>query len=60
MIGFYDVFFHIFQYDAVQIGKTGGGGEYAPQTGFGWTNGFVIQLLGTYPEKLSPTASKTC
>nr|XP_018912088.1 PREDICTED: trehalase-like [Bemisia tabaci] len=59
-VGHKNTTFMFEKYDAVQIGKTGGGGEYAPQTGFGWTNGFVIQLLGTYPEKLSPTASKTC
>nr|XP_018912029.1 PREDICTED: trehalase-like [Bemisia tabaci] len=48
------------KYDAIEIGTTGGGGEYAPQTGFGWTNGYVIQLLGRYYDLLSPDAAKTC
>ena len=26
-------------------GKPGGGGEYEPQVGFGWTNGVVLRLL---------------
>ena len=26
-------------------GREGGGGEYAPQVGFGWTNGALLALL---------------
>lgn len=37
-------------------GERGGGGEYLPQTGFGWTNGTVLNLLrkygSAYSEKL--------
>ncbi|GAB2300252.1 hypothetical protein Dimus_034288 [Dionaea muscipula] len=33
------------KYDVQQCGKYGGGGEYTPQTGFGWTNGVVLALL---------------
>lgn len=29
-------------------GETGSGGEYAPQTGFGWTNGVVFELLNRW------------
>jgi alpha,alpha-trehalase len=28
----------------------GGGGEYATQIGFGWTNGVFLQLLSLYPD----------
>ncbi|GAB4834614.1 hypothetical protein Ancab_032877 [Ancistrocladus abbreviatus] len=33
------------KYDVEQCGEYGGGGEYQPQTGFGWTNGVVLALL---------------
>ena len=33
------------KYDALSPGSCGGGGEYVPQTGFGWTNGVVLDLL---------------
>ena len=33
------------KYDAYVIGKGGGGGEYIPQVGFGWTNGVALVLL---------------
>ncbi|XP_022159986.1 trehalase-like isoform X2 [Myzus persicae] len=33
------------KYDVLASGETGGGGEYTPQTGFGWTNGLVFELL---------------
>ncbi len=29
---------------------SGGGGEYATQIGFGWTNGVLLQLLSLYPQ----------
>ncbi|RBK89926.1 hypothetical protein BRN38_24405, partial [Xanthomonas oryzae pv. oryzae] len=29
----------------------GGGGEYALQDGFGWTNGVTLMLLNLYPGK---------
>lgn len=31
-------------------GKRGVGGEYSPQTGFGWTNGAVLWLMSKYVE----------
>ena len=33
------------KYNAEIPGQYGGGGEYTPQTGFGWTNGVVLRLL---------------
>ncbi|CAL5013388.1 unnamed protein product [Urochloa decumbens] len=33
------------KYDVEACGKSGGGGEYKPQTGFGWTNGVVLSFL---------------
>ena len=36
------------KYDATRPGERGGGGEYVPQVGFGWTNGVVLSLLQRY------------
>ncbi|XP_022911040.2 trehalase-like [Onthophagus taurus] len=36
------------KYDAVQQGQYGGGGEYQVQTGFGWTNGVVLEFIDLY------------
>lgn len=36
------------KYDATSCGRIGGGGEYNPQTGFGWSNGVVLSLLHKY------------
>ncbi|KAL5551550.1 hypothetical protein UlMin_001726 [Ulmus minor] len=33
------------KYNVEKIGDFGGGGEYVPQTGFGWSNGVVLALL---------------
>lgn len=33
------------KYDAYVPGQYGGGGEYVPQSGFGWTNGAALELL---------------
>jgi alpha,alpha-trehalase len=33
------------KYDARGGGREGAGGEYAPQVGFGWTNGALLSLL---------------
>lgn len=33
------------KYNVKKCGDSGGGGEYVPQTGFGWTNGVVLALL---------------
>jgi len=33
------------KYNARVPGEWGGGGEYSPQVGFGWSNGVVLDLL---------------
>jgi alpha,alpha-trehalase len=33
------------KYDVVNISKPAGGGEYATQDGFGWTNGVYLEML---------------
>ncbi|KAL7100380.1 hypothetical protein ACP275_09G142400 [Erythranthe tilingii] len=33
------------KYDVQKCGAYGGGGEYIPQTGFGWSNGVVLAFL---------------
>uniref|UniRef100_A0A803R6S8 Trehalase n=1 Tax=Cannabis sativa TaxID=3483 RepID=A0A803R6S8_CANSA len=43
------------KYNVEKCGFFGGGGEYVPQTGFGWSNGVVLTLLEEFgwPEDLS-------
>jgi alpha,alpha-trehalase len=36
------------KYDSEEIGVAGGGGEYTVQTGFGWSNGVLLELLNRY------------
>jgi alpha,alpha-trehalase len=36
------------KYDADQLGRRGAGGEYAPQDGFGWTNGAAMVMAGRF------------
>ncbi|KAK5639249.1 hypothetical protein RI129_011741 [Pyrocoelia pectoralis] len=36
------------KYDATVAGKSGGGGEYNTQWGFGWTNGVVLDFLDKF------------
>eukprot|EP00605_Chrysophyceae_sp_TOSAG23-4_P000626 GSChrysophyteH1.ASY1.ANO1.705.1 assembled CDS len=33
------------KYDSRELGKGGGGGEYVPQVGFGWTNAVALLML---------------
>lgn len=40
------------QYDALRLGGSGGGGEYVPQTGFGWTNGLCMDFFHTWGDQL--------
>ncbi|KAG9154996.1 hypothetical protein Leryth_012181 [Lithospermum erythrorhizon] len=42
------------KYDVEKCGNSGGGGEYVPQTGFGWSNGVVLAFLEEFgwPEDL--------
>ncbi|PWA88807.1 hypothetical protein CTI12_AA118820 [Artemisia annua] len=44
------------KYDVIKCGDFGGGGEYVPQTGFGWSNGVVLAFLEEFgwAEDLSP------
>jgi alpha,alpha-trehalase len=37
------------KYDVVTTGRSGGGGEYPSQDGFGWTNGVMRRLIELYP-----------
>jgi len=37
------------KYNVEQPGRLGGGGEYAVQDGFGWTNGVLLQLMERVP-----------
>ncbi|TKR96298.1 hypothetical protein L596_010340 [Steinernema carpocapsae] len=39
--------------------SAGSGGEYEVQTGFGWTNGVILDLLDKYGDKMHSTASKS-
>jgi alpha,alpha-trehalase len=45
------------KYNVVITGRSGGGGEYPLQDGFGWTNGVMRKLITLYPadsELMSP------
>jgi alpha,alpha-trehalase len=37
------------KYDVINTGRSGGGGEYPLQDGFGWTNGVMRRLMALYP-----------
>eukprot|EP01139_Manchomonas_bermudensis_P012063 Amastigsp_a345351_13.p1 type:complete len:598 gc:universal Amastigsp_a345351_13:72-1865(+) len=45
------------KYDARAFGQPGGLGEYAPQSGFGWTNGVVLDLLARFPDTVRVTSA---
>jgi len=36
------------KYNATRVGSPGGGGEYAVDIGFGWTNGVMLYLINKY------------
>eukprot|EP00216_Chloropicon_sp_CCMP2111_P003825 CAMPEP_0198237442 /NCGR_PEP_ID=MMETSP1446-20131203/3294_1 /TAXON_ID=1461542 ORGANISM="Unidentified sp, Strain CCMP2111" /NCGR_SAMPLE_ID=MMETSP1446 /ASSEMBLY_ACC=CAM_ASM_001112 /LENGTH=634 /DNA_ID=CAMNT_0043919609 /DNA_START=207 /DNA_END=2114 /DNA_ORIENTATION=- len=40
------------KYNAVYIGEIGKGGEYEPQTGFGWTNGVCLAFIDMFGDTL--------
>nr|XP_029716844.1 trehalase isoform X4 [Aedes albopictus] len=46
------------KYSAVELGGHGGGGEYEVQTGFGWSNGAVMDLMNKYGDRLTTDDSK--
>ncbi len=41
------------KYDVRGPGAVGGGGEYRPQVGFGWSNGVLLGFLDAYGELLA-------
>jgi alpha,alpha-trehalase len=44
----------------VVSGRSGGGGEYPLQDGFGWTNGVMRKLMVMYPEDADLTTPSRC
>lgn len=40
------------KYNCKKLGITGDGGEYEPQTGFGWTNGTILSFINHFGDKL--------
>jgi alpha,alpha-trehalase len=48
------------KYDVMSVGRSGGGGEYPTQDGFGWTNGVMRKLIALYPADAADTASVQC
>lgn len=41
------------KYDCEVPGRYGGGGEYVVQSGFGWTNGVILEMLNAHGDKLT-------
>ena len=48
LVAFQKSHFMFEKYDYEVVGKGGGGGEYKPQTGFGWTNGVVLSMIAEH------------
>jgi len=48
------------KYDVVTTGRSGGGGEYPLQDGFGWTNGVMRKLIALYPADANLTTPAAC
>jgi alpha,alpha-trehalase len=48
------------KYDVVTVGRSGGGGEYPLQDGFGWTNGVMRRLMALYPEQADLATPAGC
>ena len=48
------------KYDVVKTGRSGGGGEYPLQDGFGWTNGVMRKLIALYPQDATFTSLGQC
>ncbi|XP_058459133.1 trehalase isoform X2 [Malaya genurostris] len=46
------------KYNAEELGGHGGGGEYEVQTGFGWSNGAVMDLLNKYGDRITTDDSE--
>jgi alpha,alpha-trehalase len=48
------------KYDVMTTGRTGGGGEYPLQDGFGWTNGVMRKLMVLYPKFAANDTPESC
>ncbi len=48
------------KYDVVTTGRSGGGGEYPLQDGFGWTNGVTRKLIALYPQDAEYSTMEQC
>jgi alpha,alpha-trehalase len=48
------------KYDVIRMGRSGGGGEYPTQDGFGWTNGVMRKLMALYPADAAYSKSEQC
>ncbi|MEP6548162.1 MAG: alpha,alpha-trehalase TreF [Gammaproteobacteria bacterium] len=48
------------KYDVVDTGRSGGGGEYPLQDGFGWTNGVMRKLIALYPKEAEISTPAQC
>ena len=48
------------KYDVVRPNRSGGGGEYPLQDGFGWTNGGTRKFLALYPATAAYTTADQC
>jgi alpha,alpha-trehalase len=48
------------KYNVVITGRSGGGGEYPLQDGFGWTNGVMRKLIALYPADAELTTPAGC
>jgi alpha,alpha-trehalase len=48
------------KYDVTTSVRGGGGGEYALQDGFGWTNGVMRQLITLYPAEAAFSTANQC
>jgi alpha,alpha-trehalase len=48
------------KYNVVVTGRSGGGGEYPAQDGFGWTNGVMRKLIKMYPADSELTSPALC
>jgi len=48
------------KYDVMTPGRSGGGGEYPTQDGFGWTNGVVRKLMALYPTDAGYVSLSQC
>ncbi|XP_050422492.1 trehalase-like isoform X1 [Adelges cooleyi] len=51
-VGFKKTGYMFEKYSAIYLGESGNGGEYTAQTGFGWTNGLLFELLYKWGYKL--------